>query len=54
MEEKKKHQVNALPLLELYLQRNVTNQIQQMDEKVIANAIKSLLRGKEDIPKHYH
>ncbi len=39
-------------LLERYIQRKVVYNIEQFDEKEIAQAIKTLLQGKKSYPKH--
>ncbi len=46
--------ISETSLLERYIQRKMVYNIHQLDEKEIAQAIRTLLQSKQNFPKHLH
>lgn len=50
--EEAKKETKGSPLLERYIQRSVSDKMQHVDEKIIADAIKTLLYEDNNSSKH--
>ena len=52
MKEDKKEIKGSSPLLERYLQKTMTDHVQDIDDELLAKAIKTLLAEEKDKNKH--
>ena len=52
IKDNKKEVKGSSPLLERYLQKTMTDHVQNIDEEILAKAIKTLLAEEKDKNKH--